>query len=145
MLMHFLHHTCVKFLERYKGLSPCCLYLSPRPSSIFCFSALWFFSFLFSKRADCAALCECSKRACLRCIVPPVLNMFRKAWKNNVRGRSRSLCSLFHLFCLLPMTVMLSADLLQVWASWTHLRQIAHSSLHAHSHKGCSICRRNEI
>lgn len=111
VLMHVLHRTRVKVVEeewRVKPLwircfiSPAVYIFHPVPPSPR-LSPLWFF-FLFlllAERADCAALGECSKRACVLCIVPFFLNMMRKAWNNNVWGRrERPLCSLFHLLSL---------------------------------------------
>lgn len=109
VLMHVLHHTCVKVVEeewRLKGISyfisPAVVIFHPIPPSPH-LSTLWFSlsSAVFAERADCAGVSKHSKWVCVLWIEWGKLEITMSV------GRVRPLCSLFHLFSL---SVLASPD-----------------------------------
>lgn len=78
VFMHVLHHTSVKLVaEEWKAKPLWIRYFTPPPHPSFSLHSLIF---------DFPPAVPLTHPQCERCIVPLVLNMTRKAWKNNVWG-----------------------------------------------------------
>ena len=117
MLMHVSHHICAKVVEEEWRVKPLKMryFISPgvyifHPPflhSPLCLSALSFFSPV-AERADCGALSFCPKQVSVLCIVPLFFGMMRKAWNNNVWGRSET--PLFSVSSLPSLPVLASPD-----------------------------------